>query len=73
MSKLLRAVREWGVGGTLQKAMRTKHLKFGELKGVDKWGNKYYENLTDYPLGECAVYRAISQAVTADRRSAPLG
>lgn len=49
--KLARSVRERGWNGTVMQLYQIGDLKFGELKGTDKCGNKYYENL-DLPYGQ---------------------
>ena len=46
-----RALKEFGVKGTFWKMWHMRTLKFGRLVGVDKYGNKYYENKEDYPSG----------------------
>lgn len=38
--------------GTLKKLHKMRTLKFGTLIGVDKYGNKYYENRQDYIFGQ---------------------
>jgi hypothetical protein len=47
----VRALREYGVGGTFKKLYKMRTLKFGRLVGVDKYGNQYFENTEDYPHG----------------------
>jgi len=51
LTKLARAVKERGWGGVLEQLYTIGDLKFGELKGVDQFGNKYYEDL-DLPFGQ---------------------
>ena len=41
ITKTLRALREKGVWGTVVQLYTVGDLKFGVLKGVDKFGNKY--------------------------------
>jgi len=50
-SKLMQGVSERGWNGVLMQLYTIGDVKFGELKGVDKFGNKYYENL-DLPYGQ---------------------
>lgn len=52
MGALMRALREYGIKGTLRKLYQMRVIKFGQLVGVDKYGNKYYENTVDYPLNQ---------------------
>lgn len=47
----LRALKEFGVAGTFQKLYKMRTIKFGELKGVDRYGNQFFENTVDYPHG----------------------
>ena len=49
--KFSRALKERGLKGTLTQLYTIGDLKFGELKGVDKFGNHYYEDL-DLPYGQ---------------------
>lgn len=49
--KLARALRERGWKGTLTQLYTIGDLKFGQLKGTDQYGNKYYEDL-DLPYGQ---------------------
>lgn len=51
ITKTLRAFRERGVWGTVIQLYTVGDLKSGELKGTDKFGNKYYEDLTE-PYGQ---------------------
>lgn len=48
---VVRAVKEFGVKDTFYKLFQLRTLKFGELKGTDQLGNKYFENKKDYPFG----------------------
>lgn len=48
---LQRALKEFGVRGTIAKMYAQGEVKFGTLIGVDKMGNRYYENL-EYPFGQ---------------------
>ena len=50
-TKLMRQVSERGWKGTLAQLYTIGDLKFGTLRGTDKFGNKYYENL-DLPYGQ---------------------
>lgn len=50
-TKLARAVSERGVKGMLLQLYTIGDLKFGQLKGTDHFGNKYYEDL-DQPYGQ---------------------
>ncbi|KAJ1393948.1 NADH ubiquinone oxidoreductase subunit NDUFA12-domain-containing protein, partial [Ochromonadaceae sp. CCMP2298] len=50
-SKLARAVKERGWNGAMMQIYQIGDLKFGELKGSDKFGNRYYEDL-DLPYGQ---------------------
>mmetsp|Transcript_15710 Transcript_15710/g.23093 ORF Transcript_15710/g.23093 Transcript_15710/m.23093 type:complete len:204 (-) Transcript_15710:295-906(-) len=52
VAKYMRAFKEWGLKGTLVKMYQVGDIKFGTLKGVDHVGNKYYENMEDYPHGQ---------------------
>jgi NADH dehydrogenase (ubiquinone) 1 alpha subcomplex subunit 12 len=45
----VRALREFGVRGTMLKLYKMRTLKFGRLVGTDKAGNQYFENAEDYP------------------------
>lgn len=47
----LRALKEFGVRGTFEKLYKMRTIKFGDLKGVDRYGNQYFENTVDYPHG----------------------
>jgi len=49
---LIRSVRERGWKGTFDQLALIGDVKFGDLKGTDKFGNKYYENIDDYPFGQ---------------------
>ena len=51
---------------TFWKLFQSRTLKFGQLVGVDKFGNKYYENTKDYPYGAFERERERVIAVTAD-------
>ncbi len=50
-AKLSKSVAERGWNGTMTQLYTIGDLKFGELKGVDKWGNHYYEDL-EQPFGQ---------------------
>jgi NADH dehydrogenase (ubiquinone) 1 alpha subcomplex subunit 12 len=50
-TKLARAISEKGVNGTINQLYTLGDLRFGELKGTDKFGNKYYEEL-EAPYGQ---------------------
>lgn len=50
-ANIVRAVKEWGIKETFWKIFQQRTLKFGDLVGTDKYGNKYYENKKDYPFG----------------------
>ena len=50
-TKLMRAVDQRGWNGVMMQLYTIGDLKFGELKGTDKFGNKYYEDL-DLPFGQ---------------------
>ena len=60
-ANIVRAVKEWGIKETFWKIFQQRTLKFGDLVGTDKYGNKYYENKKDYPFGTspspCACLR----------------
>jgi hypothetical protein len=43
IAKLSRAISERGWKGTIQQLYLIGDLKFGEFKGQDSCGNKYYE------------------------------
>jgi hypothetical protein len=43
----VRAVRAWGVVGTIEKLYKMRTLKFGSLVGTDQLGNRYYENTVE--------------------------
>jgi NADH:ubiquinone oxidoreductase subunit len=51
VTKLSRAVKERGWKGVLTQLYVIGDLKFGDLKGVDRFGNKYYENV-ELPYGQ---------------------
>mmetsp|Transcript_43192 Transcript_43192/g.119462 ORF Transcript_43192/g.119462 Transcript_43192/m.119462 type:complete len:189 (+) Transcript_43192:33-599(+) len=51
VAKLLRAVQERGWKGALIQLYTIGDLKFGQLKGTDSRGNKYYENI-ELPYGQ---------------------
>ena len=51
LTKLAQGVKERGWDGVLMQLYTIGDLKFGELKGTDEYGNKYYENL-DLPYGQ---------------------
>ena len=48
----MRAVRAWGVVGTIEKLFKMRTLKFGKLVGTDQLGNRYYENTVEVRAGE---------------------
>jgi len=48
----VRALRAWGLRETVRKFYQMRQIKFGTLIGVDELGNKYYENMQDYPYGQ---------------------
>ena len=50
-TKLAKQLSQRGLRGTLQQMYLIGDLKFGELKGTDRFGNKYYEDL-DQPYGQ---------------------
>jgi len=50
-TKLMRAVDQRGWNGVMMQLYTIGDLKFGELKGTDRFGNKYYEDL-DLPFGQ---------------------
>eukprot|EP00286_Rhodomonas_abbreviata_P002486 CAMPEP_0181347456 /NCGR_PEP_ID=MMETSP1101-20121128/33890_1 /TAXON_ID=46948 /ORGANISM="Rhodomonas abbreviata, Strain Caron Lab Isolate" /LENGTH=190 /DNA_ID=CAMNT_0023459675 /DNA_START=35 /DNA_END=607 /DNA_ORIENTATION=- len=50
-TKLAAAVQQRGWKGMITQLYTIGDLKFGELKGSDSFGNKYYENL-DLPYGQ---------------------
>lgn len=50
-TKLFRQVSERGWKGTMTQLYLIGDIKFGTLKGADKFGNKYYENV-DLPFGQ---------------------
>ena len=50
-TKLFRQINARGVKGTIIQLYTVGDLKFGELKGTDRFGNKYYEDL-DLPFGQ---------------------
>lgn len=49
--KLQRSLKERGWKGCLEQLYTVGDLKFGELKGTDKFGNRYYEDL-ELPYGQ---------------------
>ena len=51
IAKLARAVRERGWKGAMQQLYLIGDLKFGQFKGQDDFGNKYFENL-ELPYGQ---------------------
>jgi NADH:ubiquinone oxidoreductase subunit len=51
ITKTIRAVKERGWKGLAIQLYLISDIKFGELKGTDKFGNKYYEDL-DLPYGQ---------------------
>ena len=50
-TKLVQQVKQRGWRGTMQQLYLIGDIKFGELKGTDKFGNKYYEDL-ELPYGQ---------------------
>ena len=50
-TKLSKSVAERGWNGTWTQLYTIGDIKFGELKGTDQWGNKYYEDLSQ-PFGQ---------------------
>jgi NADH:ubiquinone oxidoreductase subunit len=50
-TKLARQVKQRGWKGTLEQLYTIGDLKFGELRGTDRFGNKYYEDL-ELPYGQ---------------------
>eukprot|EP01033_Poteriospumella_lacustris_P003748 gene3748-2656_t len=50
-TKLSRAVKQRGWKGTITQLYVIGDLKFGELKGTDRHGNNYYENV-ELPYGQ---------------------
>lgn len=51
LTKLARAVKERGWGGVVNQLYTIGDLKFGTLKGTDRFGNMYYEDL-EQPFGQ---------------------
>lgn len=51
ITKLARSVSERGWRGTYNQLYLIGDIKFGECKGTDAFGNKYYENM-DLPFGQ---------------------
>ena len=47
-----RAMKEFGLWGTIKKMYYYDELKFGECVGEDSFGNKYYEDKTE-PIAQC--------------------
>lgn len=65
MASIVRALRERGWRKTLRKLFIFKDdLKLGQLVGVDKFGNEYYENL-ECQLGALLRARVRPAALTA--------
>lgn len=58
----VRALREFGVRGTFEKLYKMRTIKFGDLKGVDRYGNQYFENCVDYPHGAQLARRPQARA-----------
>ncbi|CAM9156921.1 unnamed protein product [Heterosigma akashiwo] len=52
IGKYVRALQTFGLKGSLEKMYSVGDIKFGALKGIDRIGNKYYENAKDYPFGQ---------------------
>jgi len=50
-SYVIKAIQKLGIMEVLKRSYWQSTLKIGELKGMDQFGNKYYEN-NDYPLGQ---------------------
>jgi NADH:ubiquinone oxidoreductase subunit len=73
MGVLLRALQEYGLAGTWRKLYAMRQIKFGTLVGVDKYGNKYYENRVDYPLNQhrWIEYAGGKSAYEADASNVP--
>jgi NADH:ubiquinone oxidoreductase subunit len=51
LSKLGRSLQERGLKGMIIQLYTIGDLKYGELKGTDKFGNRYYEDL-ELPFGQ---------------------
>ncbi|EWM22343.1 nadh dehydrogenase ubiquinone 1 alpha subcomplex subunit 12 [Nannochloropsis gaditana] len=51
VQKYMKALRVYGWRETLYKMYSMGEVKFGDLKGVDVNGNKYFENV-EYPFGQ---------------------
>jgi len=47
-----KALSSFGLKGTLTQLYTFGHIKFGNRVGEDKFGNEYYENNLDYPIGQ---------------------
>lgn len=71
IQKYAQAMKKFGWKETLIKMYTVGDVKFGDLKGQDAHGNKYYEN-TDYPYGQhrwveyADIHNYDSSSVTAD-------
>ena len=67
----VRALREFGVRGTFEKLYKMRTIKFGDLKGVDRYGNQYFENRVDYPHGAQLARRRPLACADARARTPP--
>ncbi|CAM9681549.1 unnamed protein product, partial [Hapterophycus canaliculatus] len=51
VAKYMQAYKQFGLRAALTKMYTVGDIKFGDLKGEDAHGNKYFEN-KDYPYGQ---------------------
>ena len=47
-----KALSKYGVQGTFIQLYNFGHVKFGDHVGTDEFGNQYFENGVDYPIGQ---------------------
>lgn len=51
-----RALRDYGLKETARIFWQMRSVKHGTLVGVDRIGNKYYENREEYPFGKACSF-----------------
>jgi hypothetical protein len=71
----IKALSTYGVNGTFIQLYNFGHVKFGTKIGEDRFGNQYFENGVDYPIGAWHTLRwtALTKLPTSIFRPEPLG
>jgi len=50
-----RALKDYGLRESARIFWQMRSIKHGALIGMDRFGNKYYENRVEYPYGKTAI------------------